>query len=68
MTKRPVRYPTPKRLLALAIEASGMPATTFATSELKRNERTIRRWLVGGKIPKEVLDWLKALHDERVAK
>jgi ABC-type phosphate transport system auxiliary subunit len=50
---------TPADLLRAAIEASGLSARRFAVEVLKRDERTVRRWLAGDSpIPKAVMDYL----------
>ena len=47
-------------LLRARIDASGMSARKFATEVLRRDERTIRRWLAGDSpMPKIVLDFLE---------
>lgn len=49
--------------LRRVIERSGLSARQFAMQVLLRDERTIRRWLAGDKIPVQVAsrldDWLK---------
>ena len=49
-------------LLRAAIDASGLSARRFAMDILVRDERTVRRWLVGySPIPKVVRVKLEAL-------
>lgn len=46
-------------LLARRIEESGLAARRFARDVLRRDERTIRRWLaLDSPIPQEVQDFL----------
>lgn len=48
------------RLLRQRITESGLSARRFAMEVLKRDERTIRRWLAGDSpIPKEVRAFLE---------
>lgn len=52
---------TPRKLLELAIAASGLSARQFAKTVVLRDERTVRRWLAGDSpIPDAVVDWLRA--------
>ena len=47
-------------LLRDRIEASGLSARRFAVEVLRREERTIRRWLAGeSPIPRVVLEFLE---------
>jgi hypothetical protein len=47
-------------LLAARIEASGLTARRFAREVLRRDERTVRRWLTGERpIPAVVLDFIE---------
>lgn len=49
-------------LLEAAIAASGLSARRFATEQMLRDERTIRRWLAGDvPIPDVVVARLEAL-------
>jgi uncharacterized protein YyaL (SSP411 family) len=49
-----------QRLLAEAIERSGMSARQFARETLWREERTVRRWLSGeSPVPAVVADRLR---------
>ncbi len=48
-------------LLRARVEASGLSARRFATEVLRRDERTLRRWLSGeSPIPHAVLEFLAA--------
>lgn len=48
-------------LLERRISESGLSARRFAVEVLRRDERTIRRWLsADSPIPQIVLDWLEA--------
>ena len=52
------------QLVRAALEASGLPATRFATLVVWRDARTVRRWLAGGPMPALVrrrLAWFLSL-------
>ncbi len=52
---------TDRGLLRLQIRRSGLSQARFAVEVLRRNERTVRRWISGeSPMPKEVLDFLSA--------
>lgn len=48
----------PADLLRADIERSGLSANRYAVEVLKRDSRTLYRWLAGGKIPKTVVKYL----------
>lgn len=49
-----------RRLLAAAIEKSGLSARDFAEQVVMRDERTVRRWISGDSpIPAVVSEWLE---------
>lgn len=47
-------------MLRALIDRSGLSARKFATRVLYRNERTVRRWLAGEKMPAEVVAFVYA--------
>ena len=47
-------------MLRALIARSGLSARKFATRVLYRNERTVRRWLAGEKMPAEVVAFVHA--------
>jgi hypothetical protein len=59
MTSRPATREEWALLLAQRIDESGLSARRFAREVLRRDERTIRRWIaLDSPIPAEVQDFL----------
>lgn len=50
---------SPAELLRKRIDESGLSARRYATEVLIRDERTVRRWLEGDRIPNVVMDFLR---------
>lgn len=55
---RPATEAEEGALLRRRIEESGLSNRQFAVRVLRRDERNIRRWLAGDRIPQLVLDFL----------
>jgi hypothetical protein len=49
---------TPRDQLAAAIKKSGLTQQDYARQVLKREARSVRRWLAGGKIPQVIIAFL----------
>lgn len=47
------------RLLKRRIRESGLSTRRFAEDRVVRDERTVRRWLAGSKVPQVVQRWLE---------
>lgn len=48
-----------QKLLKRRIRESGLSSRVFAEQVMARDERTVRRWLAGSRIPKVVQRWLE---------
>ena len=49
---------TSRDQLVAAIKSSGLSQQAYAREILKREPRSLRRWLAGGKIPQVIIQFL----------
>lgn len=57
----------PRAAVSAAIQASGLSIAEWARTVVGRDERTVRRWLAGDRIPAQVADWVERLEAQAVA-